>query len=60
MDQVGMKDASNGLYVPILVYQHHVEPFSLIIFLWHVHPDPITPQFVVHSRVLDVTDSIHG
>lgn len=45
--------------LPVLMYKHDVEPFPLVIFLWHVHSDPVAPELIMHPGVLDVPDTIH-
>ena len=46
--------------LPILVHQKQIEPVLRIIFLRHEHPDSVTPQFVVHSRVFHIPHSVHS
>lgn len=49
------------MYSPILMHQEHVEPFLLCNFssFGHEHLHPITPQLVMHPRVLDVPHAVH-
>jgi hypothetical protein len=42
---------------PILVQQKNIEP-SLFIPR-HKHPNPITPQLKMHTRVFHISDAVH-
>lgn len=48
--------------LPVLMYKKHVEPIFLphITTFRHIHLDPITSQLIVHSRVFDVANTVHG
>jgi hypothetical protein len=38
------------------MYQQDIEP--IILVLWHIHPHAITPEFKMHTLVLDVSNTI--